>query len=45
MMTFLRLCSLQFDGNISGRREELVDSLNDIKERLDRLKELSEAHE
>lgn len=33
------------DGNISGHREELVDSLNDTKESLDRLKELSEARE
>jgi hypothetical protein len=32
------------DGNISGHREELVASLNDIKGSLDRLKELSEAH-
>ena len=33
------------DGNISGHREELVDGLNDIRGSLDRLKELSEAHE
>ncbi len=33
------------DGNISGHREEFVDSFNDIKESLDRLKELSEARE
>ncbi|KAF4637142.1 hypothetical protein G7Y89_g952 [Cudoniella acicularis] len=33
------------DGNINRHHEESVDSLNDIKESLDRLKTLSEARE